>query len=280
MDGKEWTALTVTINQAYIHVAGVKLYCEYELNDRPSILLIHGFASSSYTFRKIVPLLRVEFSIISVDLPGFGRSEKSTSFIYSFENYANMLLELLDHFKIEKTNIVAHSMGGQIALHMAKKSPERVDKLVLLCSSGYLRRAKKTLIYSSYLPFFDRVAYFYVHRKNVTDYLQNVFFNTNLISDEMIKEFSRPLSDRGFYKSLIRLVRHREGDLEPNELKQIKIPTLLIWGENDRVVPVHVGKRLVQDLPNAKLITYKKTGHLITEERPESIVQQIWMHFV
>lgn len=270
--------MTVTINQTYIQVGGVKLYCEYELNDKPNILLIHGFASSSYTFRKIVPLLQEEFSTISVDLPGFGRSEKSTSFIYSFENYANILLELLKRFQIKKTSIVAHSMGGQIALHMAKASPERVDKLVLLCSSGYLRRAKKALIYSSYLPFFDRVAYYYVHRKGVSDYLKNVFFNTNLISDEMIKEFSRPLSDRGFYKALIRLVRHREGDLEPYELKQIKVPTLLIWGEDDRVVPIHVGKRLVKDLPNAELITYKKTGHLITEERPEQTTQYIVKH--
>lgn len=258
----------------------MNLYCEYLLSDKPPILLIHGFASSTYTFRKIVPLLKKQFSIIAIDLPGFGRSEKSSSFVYSFENYAKVMLACLEKFNLSNVHIVAHSMGGQIALHMARLAPEKVNRLVLLCSSGYFKRAKKLLIYSSYLPLFEKMVYYYVHRKEVKDYLKNVFFNKTLINDEIISEFSRPLTEKGFYKSLIRLLRHREGDLLPNELQKINVPTLLIWGEEDRVVPMHVGKRLVKDLPNAQLITYEKTGHLITEERPEPIFKNILTHVI
>ncbi len=267
-----------SLNETYIKVADMKLYCEYLLNDKPPILLIHGFASSTYTFRRILPLLQERYSIIAVDLPGFGKSEKSTSFIYSFENYAKVMIECIHKFGFSTTNIVAHSMGGQIALNMARLAPEKINKLVLLCSSGYLNPAKRLLVWSSYLPFFDKFVYYYIRRKEVKDHLKNVFFNQNLINEDLINEFGRPLAEKGFYKALIRLLRHREGDLPSDQLKKIKVPTLLIWGNEDRVVPVDVGKRLVRDLPDAQLITYENTGHLITEERPEFVFKNIIMH--
>ncbi|QDP40364.1 alpha/beta fold hydrolase [Radiobacillus deserti] len=269
---------TEELNQTYIEIAGIKLYCEYALSEKPTVFLIHGFASSTYTFRRIIPLLREQFSIVAIDLPGFGKSEKSTSFIYSFQNYATLMMKCLETFNVTNAYIIAHSMGGQIALNMALMDPKKIKKLVLLCSSGYLKRSQRFLIASSYLPFFEKIVYYYVRRKEVKDYLKDVFYNQTLIDEDMITEFGRPLLEKGFYKSLIRLMRHREGDLLPHQLQDIKIPTLLIWGEEDRVVPVQVGQRLVQDLPDAQLITYKKTGHLITEERPEPIFENILTH--
>ena len=268
----------IGLNQTYLRVNNINLYCEYLLNDKPPILLIHGLASSTYTFRRIIPLLREHFSIIAVDLPGFGKSEKSTSFVYSFQNYAKLMIECIHQLGISKPYIVAHSMGGQIALNMAIQAPEKINKLILLSSSGYLKRAKRLLICSSYLPFFDKFIHYYVGRKDVREYLKNVFFNQTLINDEIINEFARPLAEKEFYKALVRLLRQREGDLIPQQLKEIQIPTLLIWGEDDRVVPIDIGHRLVKDLPYAQLITYKNTGHLITEEKPEHVFENILMH--
>ncbi|ALC91650.1 hydrolase [Bacillus sp. FJAT-18017] len=268
------------LNQTYVKVDNINLYCEYDLNDKPLLLLIHGFASSTYTFRRIIPLLQKHYSILAVDLPGFGKSEKPITYIYSFQNYAGLLLECLRKFGFSSTSIVAHSMGGQIALNMALIAPEKINKLILLCSSGYLKPARKPLIYCSYLPFFEKFVHYYVRRKDVKHHLSNVFFDQTLINDELIQEFGKPLAEKGFYQALIRLLRHREGDLLPQQLKEIKVPTLLIWGEEDRVVPVEVGKRLVRDLPDAQLITVEKTGHLITEERPDLVFQNILMHTI
>ena len=195
---EEWSALSINeLKQTYIRVNNINLYCEYILNDKPPILLIHGFASSTYTFRRIIPLLQKQFSVIAIDLPGFGKSEKSTSFIYSFQNYAKLMIECIHQFGISNTAIVAHSMGGQIALNMAILAPEKINKLILLCSSGYLKRTKKLLIYSSYLPFFEKFIHYYVGRKDVRDHLKNVFFNQTLINEEIINEFAKPLSEKG-----------------------------------------------------------------------------------
>jgi pimeloyl-ACP methyl ester carboxylesterase len=268
------------LENTYIQVDNINLYCEYLLNDKPPIFLIHGFAASTYTFRRIIPLLQEHFSIIAVDLPGFGKSEKSTSFIYSFQNYARLMIKCIQMFGYTNTSIVAHSMGGQIALNMALVAPERINKLVLLCSSGYLNRAKKLHIFSSYLPLFDKFVQLYIRKRNVKNHLRDVLFNQTLITDELIEEYGKPLTEKGFHRALIRLMRHREGDLSPQQLKKIQVPTLLLWGKEDQVVPVEVGHRLVQDLPDAKLITYEKTGHLITEERPELVFNNILLHTV
>ncbi|WP_245831847.1 alpha/beta fold hydrolase [Oceanobacillus senegalensis] len=238
-------------------------------------MLIHGFVSSTYTFNQLIPLLQKHFSVVAMDLPGFGRSEKSTSFVYSYQNYAMVVKKCLDYFELENVCIAGHSMGGQIALYTARLIPKRIRQLFLLCSSGYLKSANRLLVYSSYFPLFNLVVKRSVRNSSVQDRLRNVFYDHSYITEEHIKEFERPLKDKNFCKSLIRLLRHREGDLTSEELKKIKTPTLLIWGEDDMVVPLQVGKRLVNDLPNAELITYKKTGHLLTEERPMEITENI-----
>ncbi|ADU30252.1 alpha/beta fold hydrolase [Evansella cellulosilytica] len=265
----------IYLNNEYINIANVNIYCEYKLNNKPPLLLLHGFVSSTYTFNKLIPLLSEHFSIIAIDLPGFGKSEKSKSFVYSFESYASLVVECMKHFEINKVSIVGHSMGGQIALYIAKSNPELIDTLILLCSSGYRARAKKILIYCSYLPLFTYIAKKWIQQKDIQKTLETVFYNKSHIHEELIKEFSRPLQEKAFYCSLVRLLRHREGDLHSFDLRKIHIPTLLLWGENDRVVPVHVGEKLKDDLPNAKLVTYKETGHLITEERVKEVFKEI-----
>lgn len=258
-----------------ISLASGTIYCEYILNGKPPILLIHGFVSSTYTFKRITSLLQKKFSVIAVDLLGFGQSEKSTTFIYSYTNYAALVAEIIGYFKLKNVTIVGHSMGGQIALYAARKIPQKIDKLILLASSGYLKSANKFMILSTYLPFFYLFAKHKVQRQDVEDTLKNVLYNQSLLTRELIEVYGRPLKEKNFYKSLVRLLRYREGDLSSAQLQEIKIPTLLLWGVEDKVVPLSIGERLVKDLPNASLITYGQTGHLITEERPTEVYEQI-----
>ncbi|MDL4840439.1 alpha/beta fold hydrolase [Aquibacillus rhizosphaerae] len=266
---------TKQIHKEMITIGNLHVYCEYVLNNKPPIILIHGFVSSTYTFKHIIPLLAEKFSVVAIDLPGFGRSEKSKKFIYSFKNYAKLIVECLNFFNLNKVTIVGHSMGGQIALYMAKYFPDKLTNLILLSSSGYLEKVKNPLFFGSYLPFSRFFLERYIKRKNVRSSVENVFYNHQLITEELLKEFQIPLMDKDFYISLLRLLRHREGDFTTEQLLEIQVPTLLIWGSEDKVVPVEIGNRLVTDLPNAKLITYEKTGHLLTHERPLKLYNDI-----
>jgi len=252
-----------------------KLYCEYILNGKPPILLIHGFVSSTYTFNRLIPLLQKNFSVIAIDLLGFGQSEKSTTFIYSYTNYATLVAEVIAYFQLKNVTIAGHSMGGQIALYTARKVPEKVNKVILLASSGYLKSANKLLIYSSYLPLFYLIAKRTVQKQSVKETLKNVLYDHSLLTAEQVEAYGKPLKEKNFYKALVRLLRYREGDLISEQLREIQTPALLIWGAEDKVVPLRVGKRLAKDLPDAQLITYDQTGHLVTEERPREIYEQI-----
>ncbi|MGJ9383675.1 alpha/beta fold hydrolase [Salipaludibacillus sp. CF4.18] len=259
-------------------IDGLEIHCEYVMNGKPPILLLHGFLSSTYTFHRITPMLQEHYSVIAIDFPGFGKSEKSQSFIYSYHNYAKFVKECADYFNLGQFYIAGHSMGGQIALNVVKLMPQRVKGLVLLGCSGYLKKSRKIWIYSSYLPFFDRFIYLYVNRTGVVKALKNVVYNQSLITEKHVEEFGKPLTDKNFYKGLARLLRYREGDLTSEQLQEIAIPSLLIWGEEDRVVPIHIGNKLAEDLPEARMITFKETGHLITEERPNEVCEAIISH--
>jgi|SRR5690625_4288569 len=258
-----------------IKLSNCDIYCEYILNEKPTILLIHGLVASVYTFNRVMPLLQKHFSVIAIDLPGFGRSEKSSRFINSYKNFAKLIAQCIDYFSLDEVYLAGHSMGGQISLYTAKQFPEKVKKLILLNASGYLKPSNHGIKLLSYVPFFHLFIKRQVKKQGVRKTLENVLFDPAVITEEMTEEYGRPLEEKGFYKSLLRLVRYREGDLQTEQVQSITTPTLLIYAEEDRVISLKVGKKLAEDLPNAKLITYPKTGHLITDEVPEKISEQI-----
>lgn len=176
----------VQLTKETIEINHTKIYCEHAINDRPPLFLIHGFLASTYTFNRIIPLLAEDFSIVAFDLPGFGSSEKSTSFNYSFESYSQFVNDLMDYFQLDKVFIAGHSMGGQVALYTAKNFPDRVNKLVLLNSSGYLMRPAQKYVTASYLPFFPSFLMRYFKRIGAEKTLQNVLYDHSLINQEMI----------------------------------------------------------------------------------------------
>ncbi|SEM61002.1 Pimeloyl-ACP methyl ester carboxylesterase [Mesobacillus persicus] len=258
-------------------INGVEIY--YEHYDHPSstetVVLIHGFLSSLFSFRHLVPLLKERFSIVSVDLPPFGRSGHSPMFKYSYKNIAYTVVKLLEELNIPKYHLIGHSMGGQIALNILYHYPNYAEKAILLCSSGYSKQAKRPLILASYLPFFHLFIKQYLARSGLEKNLKNVVYNQSLIDDKMRNGYLSPFLENRIFKGLTGLLRHREGDLPSSSLREIRTPCLLIWGDHDKVVPLEVGKRLATDLAHSELVVLKETGHLVPEERPNEVYQQI-----
>jgi pimeloyl-ACP methyl ester carboxylesterase len=97
-----------------------------------------------------------------------------------------------------------------------------------------------------------------------------------MIDEEMMLGYEAPFYDDQIFTALTRLIRHREGDLTSEDLQAIDTESLLIWGREDKVVPLKIGERLHSDLRNSKLITLEKTGHLLPEEKPHHISEQIF----
>ncbi|WP_175990517.1 alpha/beta fold hydrolase [Bacillus sp. Marseille-Q1617] len=269
MQGNEF-ARTVNVN-------GAQVYYEYHQHPTAAetFVLLHGFLSSTFSFRRLTPLLKEKYNVISIDLPPFGSSDKSNRFIYSYDNLANTVISLLDHLNVRNIHLTGHSMGGQIALNVMKKEPSLVDKGVLLCSSGYLKKMKWPVLMASRIPFFHLYVKLWLTRSGVRKNLENVVHNKELIDDEMMFGYLKPFLEDDIFRALTRMIRDREGDLSIGELQKIETPCLLVWGEHDRVVPLTTGHRLAKDLPQSKLVVLKETGHLVPEEKPDEVLQHI-----
>ena len=258
-------------------INGIEIYYEYYHHSANSktIVLIHGFLSSSFSFRRLHPFLKQDFNIISIDMPPFGKSGKLTTFSYSYENVAKTVISLINSLQLKDVILIGHSLGGQLCLHISHLQPDFADKTILLCSSAYLKRPKTSLILLSYLPFFHIAVKKQLARSGLLENLQKVVYDHSLIDDEMMTGYLQPFLEEDIFRALTRMIRDRENDLSCQQLKEISTPCLLIWGEHDRVVPVSVGNRLNQDLKNSELIVLKETGHLVPEERPEDIYTHI-----
>jgi pimeloyl-ACP methyl ester carboxylesterase len=266
------TYFTISIQGINIHF---EMYHDEASKHKPTIVLIHGFLSSTFSFRRLIPLLAKEYRVIALDLPPFGKSEKSKSFFYSYGNLANIVIELLEILSVKDIVLVGHSMGGQISLHVIKKRPELVRKVVLLCSSSYLERTRQPLFFSTYIPFFSLFLKGRMAKQGVRQNLVNVVYDQSLIDEEMMQGYEQPFNDDQIFNALTRLIRHREADLSSKDLQAFDTKSLLIWGREDKIVPLQVGKRLHEDLKHSKLITFEKTGHLLPEEKPQHIHEQI-----
>ncbi|KYG34873.1 hydrolase [Alkalihalobacillus trypoxylicola] len=272
-----------TVDKSTVFLLNSDVYYEYykhpNKENRPVIIMIHGFLSSSYCFRKMVSLLQKDFNCLLIDLPGFGRSGKNRDFHYSFENYAKLVLTLAKLLHINQAILLGHSMGGQVALYMASQSPQFVHSLILLNSSAYLKKVKKAYYYATYFPFAPQIMRWWMAKKNYRETIEQVVFNRKMISNQIVEEYSRPFLDKEFYHSLLYLMRDREGDLTKEQLKTIQHPALILWGENDQIIPLHIGRKLSVDLPHNQFYSFKKTGHLLPEERPKEIVKHIHRFF-
>ena len=260
-----------------MNILGVNVHYEvYEKQtSKQTLVLIHGFLSSTFCYRKIIPLLENDFNIIAIDLPPFGKTEKSTKFIHSYQNMAKVVIELIEGLQIKRAYLVGHSMGGQVSLIAAKERPDLFEKVVLLCSSGYMKRISPSLKIGSYLPYFYLVLKHWLVKQGVVKNLHNVVHDLTLIDQEMMDGYEEPFYDDRIFMALNRMIRDHEGDLSPEDLKLIEQPSLLIWGNEDKVVPVQIGKRLENDLPNSSFFSFKNTGHLVPEERPEQVSEKI-----
>jgi pimeloyl-ACP methyl ester carboxylesterase len=266
-----------TIFEGHQTVNGIDIYYERYPNthSNETIVLLHGFLSSTFSYRRLIPFLNQDYQVISVDLPPFGKSGKSHRFTYSYKNLASTVIALMEELNIENPIFIGHSMGGQIVLNILNLQPDIDQKAVLLCSSGYSKRSNLPLIFTSYIPFFHLYVKFWLARSGVKKNLQNVVYDHTLINDEMLYGYLQPFLEDEIFIALTRMIRDREGDLSAKELSQVHTPCLLIWGEHDKVVPLHIGKRLRTDLKKSELVVLKDTGHLVPEERPEEVYQHI-----
>jgi pimeloyl-ACP methyl ester carboxylesterase len=241
-----------------------------------TLVLIHGFGGSTYNWRKVMPLLAADFDVIALDLNGFGYTERPEDDAqYKLAGQVGLVKRLLDALGVDRATVVGHSYGAGVALGMATRYPERVTSVVLV-GGGILREAAEGF---PLLPPLRPVVSVFVQlfvltEGTVRDLLYDAFADDTLVTEEDVQENLARLRVEGMNRALRGLTTQATDvlTLHPADIHQ---PVLLIWGREDRVVPISVGERLADELPDARLVVFEAIGHVPIEEIPAEVVAEI-----
>lgn len=254
-----------------------------EAGDGPPLLLIHGFLVSHKEWLPILPSLAASHRCIAVDLPGFGASDKRPpgQYPYTREAYAATLAELLSSLGIDRAHVCGHSMGGGIAMTLAADHPSLVERLVLIdpASHPFPMPFKGRL---PMLPVFGPILFKRLYGRSLfRDYFRNDVFSGHpgldlARVDEYFEDFRGKESREAAYECLQRAVAPLETLVE--RIPRVTAPTLLLWGEEDRIFPVSLAHRLVRELPSCQLVILEGCGHAANEEQPERTAELIRGH--
>ena len=239
----------------------------------PPVVLLHGLASSIYSWSDVFAELAKRHDVVALDLPGFGGSDMPADL--SFDTYPPVVLGLLDQLGLTRASLVGNSMGGAVAAAVASEHPERVQRLVLIDSAG-LNLAPKDrpalLRFIGALPV-ALLEHVPVRRALTRIAMRQVFFDPRLVTEERFEEYVAPVLRPGAVASISSLLRGPRSDSAEflALLRRIRAPTLVLWGREDRWVPVAQADRFAAAIPGSRLTILAGCGHLPQEERPREV---------
>jgi pimeloyl-ACP methyl ester carboxylesterase len=249
---------------------------------KQSMLLVHGLGeNAAKDWNPITKKLAEQFHLILIDLPGFGESVQSPS-PYSPKNYAMLLSFVLDKYsKSKKAIVMGHSLGGATALRFAHEFPNKINKLILIDPAGilyrsifikhisHLKKEKKTSnLLSGFINKLKKTAN--IVTENVIEFT-DTFSNVQNILLDNAKARNSLVKDKVALHTAIALIEENFTDA----IDYIKIPTLILWGRDDGVSPLRVGKILHHHLSKSHLIVYDEVGHNPMAAIPEKLSSDI-----
>ncbi len=259
---------------AYLDVEGLRLHYVAAGEGEP-VVLLHGWPTSSFLWRNVMPLIAEGNRVIALDLPGFGLSDKPLDASYSFRYYDAVLEGALAALDVEKTSLAVHDLGGPIGLYWACRHPERVRRLAVL----------NTLVYPDFswaVVLFLAACRLPGLRAALTSpwglamAMRIGVADRRRLSEEAIVGVQAPFATSGARRALLRA----GGNLSPkgfreiaDKLPRLDVPVRIVYGERDRILPdvARTMRRVQQDLPQARLTALADCGHFLQEERPGEV---------
>lgn len=266
--------ITQTPQDQYVKVGQINTRYWVEGNKGTKIVLLHGGGGSIEFWLYNINALAQSHCVYAVDMVGSGRSDKPQA-SYSLTYQAQFIKDFMDALRIESATLIGNSMGGGVALQLALMFPHQVENLVLVDSFGLGKEIAIALRLVT-LPFVKR--FFHPSRRMLASTLKHNFHDSTLIPTEWI-ELRYPifaLADRK--QALVAIakanldvfgVRPQVFNRIVEQLSSITAPTLIVWGKQDRILPVAHAHIAAKNLPNARLHIFEDCGHHPHLERPK-----------
>ena len=253
----------------YVDVAGIKLHLKDSgKRDAPALVLLHGFGSSLQTFDAWADELSAKYRVVRYDLPGFGLTGPDPSRDYSDARGIAVLAALMDKLGIARADIVGNSMGGKLAWQFAATYPARVDHLVLISPDGF---ASPGFDYGKApaIPLMLRALPYTLPTPMLRMSIAPAYANAEHLTPATVERYRDMMRAPGVRGAILDRTAQTILQNPEQQLRSIQAPTLLIWGEQDGMIPFGNSADYMRLIPHCTLAKLPGLGHVPQEEAPQ-----------
>jgi pimeloyl-ACP methyl ester carboxylesterase len=267
----------------FIEVKGqlVHLRDEGPRADAAPLVLLHGTGASLHTWEGWVAVLRKTRRVITLDLPGFGLTGpfagRYAADDYRGDSYARFVLDVMDALQVQRAVLGGNSLGGEIAWRVAALAPQRVDRLILVDATGYAFAPDDVPLgfRVAALPLVNRITEHLLPRALVAASVRSVYGDPSRVTEPLVDRYFELTLREGNRRALSQRVRQLEAGEHAERLKALTLPTLVLWGGRDRLVPASTAQRFASDIRGAQVVVFDELGHVPHEEDPVRTVQPV-----
>jgi pimeloyl-ACP methyl ester carboxylesterase len=254
---------------AFVEVDGLRVHYRDEGDpEGPTLVCLHGMFSSLHTWDGWVERLGDRFRLVRLDLPGFGLTGPHPEGDHGMEATVDFLDRFLDAVEVDEPVLAGSSRGGGIAWRYAHEHPDRVDRLVLVDATGYPLKDPPAIYWLATVPGLRQFSRTVTPRWIVRQNVEQVFADDGQVTEELVEQYHDLLLRAGNRRAVLEIA---DADLpvdRHDDIPEVEVPTLVLWGEEDEWIPLSDGRRFGRDLPDAKLVTYEGVGHVPQAEVP------------
>jgi pimeloyl-ACP methyl ester carboxylesterase len=268
----------------FVEVNGLKVhYKEYGQGrpGEPALILQHGFAADTFTWREVVDALAQGRRVVAFDRPAFGLTERPMEWEganpYSAESQADLTIGLMDALGIQKAILVGNSAGGTVSALTALRHPERIPALVLVDPAIYSTGRPAWFSLLARTPQMQRLGPLLARQiqKWGRDFGESAWHDPTRFTDEIWAGYTRPLQAENWDRGLWNLTAASGPTSLGDQLDRLQMPVLVLTGDDDRIVPTEQSVRLAGELPNAELVVFPNCGHVPQEECPDLFLEAV-----
>jgi 2-hydroxy-6-oxonona-2,4-dienedioate hydrolase len=256
-------AIQIPVKNIQIHGNKIR-YLEYSnvnSKEEETLVLLHGIGASAERWSKVIPFFHEHFRMIVPDIIGFGYSDKPTV-EYNIPFFVKFLKDFLNRVGVKSASIAGSSFGGLVAAEFAINDSNMINKLILVSPAGTMKTSTKTL--EEYI-----LASLYPTHDNVWRAFNNMAFDPRTVTEETILEFiDRMKLPNAKYAFMSTMLAIRNTTDLASRLSKVKSPTMIIWGQNDEMIPVKYSEDY-GNIPNSNVKVIPRCGHTPFTEKPE-----------
>ncbi len=256
------------MEEKFITIDGNKIRYLESGSEKKIIVLLHGLGASAERWEFVIPEFSDHYKIIVPDLIGFGQSDKPLV-DYTSEFFSNFIYDFLQKLGITKTNIIGSSLGGQITASFVSQHPEVIEKMVLVSPSGIMKNSTPALdayVMAALYPDIE-VA------KNAFQMMAGPARQINLkIVENFVERMKLPNAKMAFMSTLLGL---KNAEIITPSLQKISVPTLIIWGKNDPVIPIKYADEFVSGIKDCRFYTMDDCGHTPYVDEPQKFTKLV-----